>query len=263
MLLKNKTALIFGAGGSIGKEVARAFGREGARLYLSGRNRETVDPVAADITAAGGHATVAQVDALDEKAVDAYVADVARDAGHVDVVFNLTGPQPVEYKHGLPALELPFELFKVPMATVVASQFLTARAAARHMLDHGNGVVLLLSASLARNGAPLSAHTSSAFAAVEGLTRCLANEWGPKLRVVCVRSEAMPETRAIKQTFAAYARTMGMTTADFERFITEKNPLKRLPSTKDTANIAAFAASDLAATITGATLNSTCGAVLD
>jgi len=69
MLLENKTAVIYAAGGAIGAAVARAFAREGARLFLTGRNVAKVDAVAEDIVAAGGVAETAQVDALDETAV--------------------------------------------------------------------------------------------------------------------------------------------------------------------------------------------------
>jgi NADP-dependent 3-hydroxy acid dehydrogenase YdfG len=69
MLLTNKTAVIYGAGGAIGGAVARAFAREGANVFLAGRTLASVDAVAKDIAAAGGQAETAQVDALDERAV--------------------------------------------------------------------------------------------------------------------------------------------------------------------------------------------------
>jgi NADP-dependent 3-hydroxy acid dehydrogenase YdfG len=73
MLLENKVAVIFGAGGPIGGAVARAFAREGAKVFLSGRTRTNLDKVAHEIRTAGGAAHADQVDALDEQAVDTYV----------------------------------------------------------------------------------------------------------------------------------------------------------------------------------------------
>ena len=67
MLLKNKVAVIYGAGGAIGGAVARAFAREGAKLFLTGRRRAPVEAVAKDIVSAGGSAEAAEVDALDEQ----------------------------------------------------------------------------------------------------------------------------------------------------------------------------------------------------
>jgi NADP-dependent 3-hydroxy acid dehydrogenase YdfG len=76
MLLKDKVAVIYGAGGAIGGAVARAFARDGARLFLTGRRRAPVEAVAKDIVSAGGSAEAAEVDALDEQAVDAHLQSV-------------------------------------------------------------------------------------------------------------------------------------------------------------------------------------------
>src|SRR5205809_7766240 len=94
MLLQNKTAVIYAAGGAIGGAVARAFAREGARLFLTGRNLAKVDAVAKEIVAAGGLAETAQVDALDEKAVEEHLNTVVERAGGVDISFNAIGPGP-------------------------------------------------------------------------------------------------------------------------------------------------------------------------
>src|SRR5207253_5606872 len=89
MLLENKVAVIYGAGGPIGGAVARAFAREGARVFLAGRTRAKLDTVADAIRATGGVADTAVVDALDERTVDAYVDAVVAQAGSIDISFNL------------------------------------------------------------------------------------------------------------------------------------------------------------------------------
>jgi 3-oxoacyl-[acyl-carrier protein] reductase len=89
VLLDDKTAVIYGAGGSIGGAVARAFAREGARVFLAGRTRGKLDAVADEIRSDGGSAVADVVDALDEQAVDTYVDSVAERAGRIDVSFNL------------------------------------------------------------------------------------------------------------------------------------------------------------------------------
>ena len=76
MMLKDKVAVIYGAGGAIGGAVARAFAREGAKLFLTGRRRAPVEAVAKDIVSAGGSAEAAEVDALDEQAVDEHLRSV-------------------------------------------------------------------------------------------------------------------------------------------------------------------------------------------
>jgi len=81
MLLKNKNAVIYGAGGAIGGAVAHAFAREGARVFLAGRTLAAIDAVAKEIIAAGGVAETVQVDALDERAVEEHVDAVVKKIG--------------------------------------------------------------------------------------------------------------------------------------------------------------------------------------
>jgi short-subunit dehydrogenase len=81
MLLQNKNAVIYGAGGGVGGGVARTFAREGARVFLAGRTRKPLEAVAAEVHRAGGAAEVAEVDALDERAVDEHARAVASQAG--------------------------------------------------------------------------------------------------------------------------------------------------------------------------------------
>src|SRR5262245_1603724 len=85
MMLKNKVAVIYGAGGDIGAAVARAFAREGAKVFLTGRKLAPVKSVAKDIVAAGGSAEAAEVDALDEQAVNKHLQSLINKASRVDI----------------------------------------------------------------------------------------------------------------------------------------------------------------------------------
>src|SRR5919202_3400159 len=139
MLLNNKNAVVYGGGGAIGGAVARVFAREGARVFLAGRTLESLEEVAEEIRFAGGVAETAQVDALDEKAVDAHADSVAAEAGAIDISFNLISYGDVP---GTPLAEMSLEDFERPVATAVRTQFPTSRAAARHMIRQGSGVIL-------------------------------------------------------------------------------------------------------------------------
>jgi NADP-dependent 3-hydroxy acid dehydrogenase YdfG len=88
MLLETKNAIVYGAAGSMGGAVARAFAREGATVFLAGRTLAKLDKVADEIRRAGGAAETAHVDAMDPAAVEAHVAGVAKTAGSVDISFN-------------------------------------------------------------------------------------------------------------------------------------------------------------------------------
>lgn len=171
MLLRDKIAVIYGAGGAIGGAVARTFAREGATVFLSGRDVAPVEAVAKDIVAAGGDATVAKVDALSEDSVEKYAAGVVQKAGCVDVVLNAIGFSVVQ---GVPMIDLKREDFVFPIVTWTTTQFLTARAAARHMVQRRSGVILTLSASPARLALASTTGFGVACAAIEGLSRTLA-----------------------------------------------------------------------------------------
>jgi NADP-dependent 3-hydroxy acid dehydrogenase YdfG len=84
MLLRDKVAVIYGAGGAIGGAVASTFAHEGAKVFLTGRHLPSVEMVAKQIVADGGAAEAAEVDALDEQAVEDHLRSVVEDAGCVD-----------------------------------------------------------------------------------------------------------------------------------------------------------------------------------
>ena len=132
-MLKDKVAVIYGAGGAIGGAVARAFAREGAKLFLTGRHLAPVEAVAKDIVSAGGSAEAAEVDALDEQAVDKHLQSVIDKAGRVDISFNAVGIPDTKIL-GVPLVELDVEQFSLPITTYATSYFLTARLAARRMI---------------------------------------------------------------------------------------------------------------------------------
>jgi 3-oxoacyl-[acyl-carrier protein] reductase len=261
--LEGKSAVIFGAGGDIGAAVAKEFAAQGARCFLSGRNVAGVKDVVEEIASSGETATVAEVDALDEGAVDSYVDELAAASG-IDVVFNATGPQPVAYRNGTNALDLPVDAFMVPMARIVRSNFITARAVARHLIATRSGVILFLSATVSRGFIPGTSAVGSAFGAVEALTRCLATELGHLgVRVACVRTAGMPATRTIQQTYEMIAEATGMPKENLEEMIASRTQLRRAPTTVETATLLSFLASDEASALTGAVVNSSCGQVLD
>ena len=154
MMLKGKVAVIYGAGGAIGGAVARAFAREGAKLFLTGRYLAPVEAVAKDVVSAGGSAEAAEVDALDEQAVDEHLQSVIDTAGRVDISFNAVGIPNTKIL-GVPLVELDVEQFSLPIATYTTSYFLTARLAARRMIANKSGVIMTVTALHSRMGIPL------------------------------------------------------------------------------------------------------------
>lgn len=261
-LLQNKRAVIFGANGAVGSAVAKEFASQGATVFLSGRTLNAVEQVAREIHQAGGTAYAAQVDACDEQAVQGYLERVAQE-GSIDILLNATGPQAKDYGNNTNTLELPLEQYLLPLSTLVPSQFITARAAARHMVQQHSGVILFVTAIVSQGAVGASA-IGSAFGAMESLLRCLATDLGPAgIRVVGIRSGAMIETRTIQQSLENGERQLGIPKEQIASLFKQRSLLKRFSSADDTARLATFLVSDTANTLTGTILNASNGSYID
>ena len=166
----------------------------GGQAFLTGRLLAPVEAVAKDIVSAGGSAEAAEVDALDEQAVDKHLQSVIDKAGRVDISFNAVGIPDAKIL-GVPLVELDVEQFSLPIATYTRSYFLTARLAARRMVPNKSGVIMRVTTLHSRTGLPLVGGYGPAQAAMEALTRDLSAELAPQgIRVVGLRPQAMPET---------------------------------------------------------------------
>ena len=252
MLLEGKNAVIYGGGGSIGGAVARAFAREGARVFLAGRTLATLEAVAEKIRADGGAVETAEVDALDQRSVDEHADAVAAEGGSLDISFNvITHP----YTHGTPMAEMDVDDYAAPVETAVRTTFLTTRAAARHMTRQKAGVLLAFGGS----GDPMRDYyiggTQLAFEAVESMRKQLSVELGPHgVRFVTLRTGGVP------------ASLEGLPDAAYEEIIKgmqEQTLTGRTATLEDVGHVAAFVASDRAITMTAATVNVSAGALID
>ena len=217
-MLEGKTAVVYGAG-TISGAVAEAFAREGARVFVASRGAERLAALAERIRAAGGQVEAAQLDALDERAVDEHADEVVRRAGSLEVSFNAINHNDVQ---GKPMWEMSLEDFEAPVITGLRTSFITWRAATRHM--------------------------------IETMRRQLATEAGKHgVRVVTMRTGGVPE--GIPDDFPAKAK--------IEESIVGQTLLGRAATREDVGNVAAFIASDRARTMTAATVNVSCGALID
>ena len=258
MLLENKVAVIYGAGGSIGGAVARAFAKEGARVFLTGPHRASLEAVAKDV---GGEAS--EVDALDERAIERHLASVVEKTGRVDISFNAVGI-PNKKLLGVPLVEVDAEAFFLPISAYVKSWFLTSRLAARHMLEQKSGVLMRITALHSRTGLPLVGGYGPAMAAQEALTRQLSAELAPQgIRVVGLRPQAIPDSRTIKDAYEPRAKATGMTWAQWQDHLASKTHPRRLMTLDEVSNMAVFMASDRASGMTGTIVNMTMGSLDD
>jgi len=263
MMLKDKVAVIYGGGGAIGGAVARAFAREGAKVFLTGRRQAAVEAVAKDIVSAGGSAQAAEADALDEQAVDKHLRSVIDKVGRVDISFNAIGIPDTEIL-GVPLTEMDAGQFSLPITTYTTSYFLTARLAARHMILNKSGVIMTVTALPSRKGTPLNGGYGPAQAAKEAMTRDLSYELAPQgIRVVGLRPHGIPETSTMKEVFHLKAKALGITWEQFQQRLASDTHARRVMTLEEMANVAVFMASDKASGMTGTTVNLTMGSLDD
>lgn len=249
MLLENKVAVIYGAGGSIGGAVARTFADEGARVFLAGRTESALNEVADTIRSDGGEADIAVVDATDEHAIGEYVDAVVADAGHVDISFNLIGYGDVQE----PLTEISVGDFLQPITTAMRTQFLTTRAAVRHMTERESGVILFFGGDGPQTLPGLGGFKIS-LDAIEGLRRQWSVELGEHgIRFVTLKTGGIPET--ISEGVPGREEIV----ADIEK----ESLLNRTATLEDVGNVAAFVASDRARSMTATEVNISCGALMD
>jgi NAD(P)-dependent dehydrogenase (short-subunit alcohol dehydrogenase family) len=257
MLLENKNAVIYGGGGSIGGAVAREFSHEGARVFLAGRTRESLETIANDIKADGGAAEVAELDALDEQAVDEHAQDVVSQAGSIDVSFNLITRGDVQ---GMPLIDMMTDDLLRAVVNGLRGNFITARAAARRMVEQGSGVILALDSGSA-NGSPMMGSTGPADAATDTFIRNLAAEIGPRgVRVVGIWTAGLPETFSREKLAAVDSKFQDE--AAFKGLIENLDQMRmtrRSPRLAEVAAAAAFLASEKAGAITGTFVNVSSG----
>ncbi|MBN7796710.1 SDR family NAD(P)-dependent oxidoreductase [Parahaliea mediterranea] len=238
MRLQDKVAIITGASQGIGEATARRFAQEGAKVVLAARRREQLQSIVDDIEAAGGTAMAQAVDITDEAAVKDLVAATVAAYGRLDIVVNnavLMVPGMLA-GHDTKAWRQNF------IVSLDGAMFLMREAYPE--LCKAGGAVVNVSSVCGLKGSPATAGYSAAKAAMLGLSRNAAIEWGGQVRVNTVIPGAFltPPTAAVIPDDAAREATA------------KSIPCKRIGDPVECANAILFLASDEASYITGAEL---------
>ncbi len=261
MLLKDRTAIVYGASGAVGGAVAKSFAREGARVFLAARGRTGLETVAEEIRAAGGQAEVAPVDATDAGAVEAHLEAIAAKAGPVKVMFNGVSWYDTQ---GAPLTEMPFGRMLAPITTAMTTWFHTGTALARHMGENGGGVITGITANVARWPVTNIGGFGIACAAVENFLRQLGMENGPQgVRVCWVRSPGSPDAPGVRGAWMLRANELGISFDELHREFAKDTPLRKITALAQVADSVVLLASDLAAGMTATMANATGGALVD
>lgn len=217
--------------------------------------------MANSIRTSGGKAEVDKADALNSKEVEEHLQRVLAKTGRLDVSVNLMG---TSVGMGKTLTQLSDEQFDRVAFNLVRSNFITATAAARQMEKQGRGVILGLTANVARLPRANLGGFPVAGAAMEALWRQLALEAGPKgVRVLCLRSTATPDNPTFEEVFTELARVGGTTKEEVEKSEAKHSALKRLPQVREVANAMVLMASDYASAITGTAVDASCGEIVD
>ena len=245
-MLKHKVAVVFAASGQIAGAVARSFAQHGAIVYVTGRNLKKVVNLADEIKAAGGQAEAGQVDALNENEIDSYLQKVIADNGRLDIVYNGIGSYYKDAGSGTPSTLATFEQFLNPLQRICGSQFLTSRVAAKHMIQSESpGTILLFNASMSKTKTPNMAGIAAACAAIEGLTRVMAAEFGKHgIKVMCICSGAIYESHKISEMINDFSQQLGIPREDMVSQYKKFDILNSGPTLENVAETAAFLASE-------------------
>lgn len=266
MILSNKTAIVYGGSGAIGSAIAAAFHRAGANVFMVARDAEKLRTAATRIDDGSGRLHIHTLDALDGSAVNQHADEVAAQTGRIDISVNVTGSFHIQ---GVPFLDLSLEDFMFPIDRYIRINFITAKAAARHMVKQKNGVLLSISTPGSKLPGTGFMGYGLACSGIEALNRHFAGELGAYgIRSVCLRPDAMPEAAAngshSNEVFAKAAGGAGISIQDMlQQHAQAHTLLKRLPTLEEVANTAVFMASDQASAITGTVVNLTCGSLVD
>lgn len=239
--LKEKVAVITGSSRGIGRAVAEAMARAGARVVVSSRKAEACAAVVDGIVSAGGEATAIPCNVSQEAQLRGLLDQTLAQLGRVDILVCNAAVNP----YFGPMADMPIEAYDKIMNSNVKSTFLLANMAAAHMADAGGGNIIIVSSIGGNQGSATLGVYGMSKAADFALTRNLAVEWGPRgVRANCIAP--------------------GLIKTDFSRALWEnpkllKNveegtPLRRIGQPCDIAGVAVFLASDAAAYLTGQTI---------
>ena len=261
MLLKGKTAIVYGGSGAVGGAVARAYGREGAHVVLAARHRPGLEAVANAIRAAGGSAEVTLVDARDPASITAHLAEVSDRIGPIKIMFNGVLWDDVQGSH---MAEMGFDAVMSPIVAGMTTWFHTGTLMARHMAAHGGGVILGITANVGRVTMANVGGFGIACAAVENFLRQLGMEMGPQgVRVCWVRSPGSPDSPGVRDAWMQHAEAVGKTFEELSQEWGRGVPLGRVTALAQVADAAVLLSSDLAAGMTATFANATGGALID
>ena len=235
--LDGRVALITGSSRGIGRAVAGAYAREGARVVVNSRDQASADAVAKEL----GHSALGiAADVATEEGATSLIERTVEACGRLDVLVNNAG-----MAAAVDTSELTLELWRRVVDLNMTAVFLCSREAARHMRPAGMGVIINTASLQAFSPFPRRLAYGSTKAAVVMMTRIMAAEWAPEIRVNAV-APGYVRTQ-MTETLRAQGRI------DFDA-ISRRTPMRRLAEPDELAGAYVYLAGDEASFVTGETI---------
>jgi len=257
--LDGKVAIVTGGGYGIGREIALIYGREGAKVVLAARTRGPLEETAAEVAKLGARALVLQADVSKEADCARMVEETVKTFGRADILVNnagIAGPTKL-------TTEMALSEWQEVLDINITGAWLASRAAIPVMVKQGAGIILMISSGAGRRGYPLRSPYAASKWAMIGLTQTLAHEWGTTgIRVNCICPGAVEGDR-IERVIRARAAAMGAPYDEVKRNFTANAALQRMVTEDEVARVALFLASELAAGVTGQTINVDAGNIMN
>ena len=239
--LKGKVAIVAGAGSGIGRASAMLFADEGASVACLDRDEVAVRELVSQIAADGNSAISLVADVSHSDEVSRAVADVIRQFGRIDILFNVAGIVPGGKIH-----ETSEDDWDRAMAVNAKSVFLFSRAVLPHMLERKSGVILNTASATVLRTVPDRACYSASKAAVVSLTKSMALDYvRDNIRVNCLCPGTI-DTPSLHDRLAAFSDPR-----EARNNFIARQPMGRFGSAEEVAEAALFLCSDKAAFVTG------------
>ncbi|MBF5042968.1 3-hydroxybutyrate dehydrogenase [Aggregicoccus sp. 17bor-14] len=251
MRMKDQVAIVTGAASGIGREIAHAYAREGAKVAVADLRLDAAQVVVSELQAQGATAMAVAMDVSSEAQVDAGVADVVQRLGGVDVLVSNAGIQIIA-----PVDELTFEQWRRMLGIHLDGAFLTTRACLRHMYKSGRGGSILYMGSVhSKEASPLKAPYVAAKHGLLGLARAVAKE-GAKHNVRAnVLCPGFVRTPLVDKQIPEQAKELGISEAEVIKNVMLKNTVDgEFTTMADVAEAAVFFASFASKALTGQSL---------
>jgi sorbitol-6-phosphate 2-dehydrogenase len=258
MKLKNKTAVVTGAGGGIGAEICRAFAAEGTAVAVTDVRPDAAQKVADQITQSKGQAAAFSFDVADSSAVEATAEKIESQLGPIDIWVNNAGVSYIT-----PFLDCTEDLWDRTQRVNLKGTFVGCQAALRRMAPRNKGLILNMSSQSGKQGnSHYAAYCASKFGII-GLTQSIAVEFAPQGIRANALCPGVVFTPLWDDMIEDYASKRGLKPEEVRPYMEGKIPLGRLCDPKDIAAVAVFLAGDDASYITGQAINISGGSIME